>query len=226
MADYDNFYENLEEAVHRLVGTIVKYEDEFYLIDNIQNADDNIFRVHMRTLKNVLTGGKSITKKMNSPYFNKFRPFPLGMVNIGGHAKYLSRTPVRSRLQGLADNSLIETPIDDYEATSPPPVIPVRRGREKNVQWCSQEMEDCFKGDYPSFAETAEALDNAEIANHSVAFSRELALVRGFCGIRFLANKSGIIGQYHGKTNAVLLSPELKYLKESLEETGFFRLVF
>jgi hypothetical protein len=43
-----------------------------------------------------------LRKQMNSPLFNKFRPYPLGMCNTKGQrAYYLERQPNRKTEQGF-----------------------------------------------------------------------------------------------------------------------------
>jgi hypothetical protein len=49
-------------------------------------------------------------KQMNSPLFNKFRPYPLGMCNIkGSGCYYIERQPNRKTEQGLISSMLFET---------------------------------------------------------------------------------------------------------------------
>src|SRR3546814_12211748 len=41
-----------------------------------------------------------IRKNMDSPLFNRFRPFPLGMCNLNGETYFLCRSPTRNTQQG------------------------------------------------------------------------------------------------------------------------------
>ena len=47
-----------------------------------------------------------LRKTLNSPKFKKFRPFPLGMVNLGGDVYYMSKRPLRRSDQGLIEDQL------------------------------------------------------------------------------------------------------------------------
>lgn len=227
MANYPNFYENMEEMVHRLLNTVVKYADDFFSVHSIENNEDGIFRLVLDPLNGVRGEKTKMIKKMaNSPHFNRFRPFPLGMANCQGKAFYLYRRPLRSRLQGLSDNALLETCVEKIEATFTGLEVQqaraTRLGRERTVQWCSESMEDCFKGNYPTFEECIDAFKDTSVLNSSVAFHREFAIVKGFCGIIYLANKSGIVGFYREEDNTLHLNPKLFFLKESLEDLRLF----
>src|SRR5690349_7508913 len=117
-AKYPNFYENLKEAQDRLRGCIVLYSGEpNYIWAICDHKPDGKFRVYMSPIEVVHTTslppinqipsnhpslGSAIDtfldanaslpvvrKMMDSPAFNKFRPFPLGMCNQGSQAFYV-----------------------------------------------------------------------------------------------------------------------------------------
>jgi hypothetical protein len=57
-------------------------------------------------------GHPIIRKTMNSPKFNKFRPFPLGMCNSNGRCYFLERQPLRPKVeQGLIRSMVTEKQI-------------------------------------------------------------------------------------------------------------------
>jgi len=154
-----------------------------------------------------------LRKMMNSPLFNNFRPFPLGMVNYKGETFFVERQPVRpSTHQGLTSSMLIQKPVTFI--ASP------RNG----VEFYSPAMYDCIKGNYPSIEETIKSLTNPHCQNTAAAFHRNFALVRGPIGSLYLAYKSDIIGFLSDfSLNRVKLGKEFKYTKEVVEDLGVFK---
>ena len=152
-----------------------------------------------------------LRKMMNSPKFDRFRPFPLGNMNIDGMVAYLERRPTRYTQQGLIES-----------------MISCRRvcvGDKSGVGYSlfSKYMYDTIKGNYPSAQEALEGFNNDSIANEAVAFHRYFAFVRGPLGIVYLAYKNEIVGFTPDISVAeVRLGKEYSQLKETLEELNVF----
>lgn len=162
-----------------------------------------------------------LRKHMNSPKFNRFRPFPLGMCNVGTQTYYIERQPIRPKMeQGLTKAGLFETLITAGSRLDNP-----KRSLEV-VDMFSGSFRDCILGDHHDAYTVLANLLNPRIANDAHAFHREFALVRGPVGMIFLAYRSDIIGVLPHNTFGVLkLGDEFGYCREVVEELNLFNLV-
>lgn len=242
MKEYPNFYEDIAEAAKRLLGTVVKYDDEFYYVLCIgAHKPDGIFRIYLDPV-NVLehqhasdlpfTGGgdasavaldcylethkdsKILRKMMNSPAFNKFRPFPLGMINYDGKVIYSERAPTRHTQQGLT-SQMISAFTVDFEG-----------GRRWGAEICSSYMYDTYKGNYPSFEESIANLADDSCLNSGVAFSRNMALIKGPVNTLFLCYRGDVVGFIPSPTERIVrLAKKFNYLKEIIEDAGIFETI-
>jgi hypothetical protein len=168
-----------------------------------------------------------IRKKMDSPYFNKFRPFPLGMVNCGeenaGKCYYLERQPMRHREQGLTSSMVMETSITAGQQDLNP-ITP--NGGMHHTSFYTKYFEDMVKGVYPSAKECLDGLLDPAISNEAVAFHRLFALVRGPLDLLFLGYKDQIVGMLPDRNLGTLeLGKNFKHLKEIVEEQKVFATV-
>lgn len=160
-----------------------------------------------------------IRKMMNSPAFNKFRPFPLGMCNVSGGVTYLERGPVRHTQQGLTGSMITGTtptyvPIPGFPKAFVPHVT-------------SPDIADTILGNYPSAKECFQKLLDKSVGNTAAAFHREFAFMRGPVeGLIFLAYKSDIIGYMPAADlSCVKLSSTFLHLKEVTEALNVFDVV-
>lgn len=158
-----------------------------------------------------------LRKQMNSPLFNKFRPYPLGMCNMkGGGCYYIERMPTRKSEQGLTASMLQETNL-----TAQPDAL---AKRAMSVSITSIAFKECVMGSYPSAQECLTNLLDPDVTNTAVGFSREFAFVRGPMSIIFLAYKQDIVGVLPSSDfSAVRLGREFTHLKEVVEKTGLFQ---
>lgn len=156
-----------------------------------------------------------IRKMMNSPKFNKFRPFSLGMCNYGGSTFYLERSPTRYTQQGL-----INAMVNYYELMSSGGKQIVRRGIPELT---SAEFAKTVVGDYPSAKECITNLRDPEVVNTAAAFNRNFAFVKGPIGLLFLAYKFDVIGYMpYGDLSRVNIASEFRHTKEVVEELKLF----
>lgn len=165
-----------------------------------------------------------IRKNINSPLFQKFRPFPLGMCNVGNGCYYLTRGPTRHTQQGLMDNSISQFKVSLLKEDSSG-----RKGYNNNVKgvaFYSSSFRDVVKGVYPSLKETVEAFSDPTVTNEAVGFSRDFAIVKGPMNILFLDYKQDVIGYLpNGDLSKVILGREFKHTKEVVEELNAFSTV-
>lgn len=162
-----------------------------------------------------------IRKKLNSPKFNKFRPFPLGMYNDKSKCYYLERQPNRKGEQGLIRSMIDAATItagvngdsDEYVA------------RER-IDLFSPAFRSCIMNDHPPADECLARLLDPEITNEAVGFDRKFALVRGPIDLIFLAYKSDIVGVLPNNDLATLrLGRRYQHTREVVEELGLFNTV-
>lgn len=168
------------------------------------------------------TTGKSspiLRKMMNSPKFNKFRPFPLGMLNCKGRAMYVERSPTRHTQQGLTGaglNGLYFDVIDGSGSFSRP-------GGQTDVSSTCPGLYSTIMGIYPDVDLTLTNLTDDSISNTSTAFHREFAIVRGPMNLLFLAYKGEVIGYLpYSNTNEIKIGAKFSYVKEVVDELACF----
>lgn len=159
-----------------------------------------------------------IRKMLNSPKFNKFRPFPLGMLNTcKGRAIYVERAPTRHTQQGLTGSSLSGITFDLLvePGTMPKKLV--------SVSSCSAGLYSTIMGLYPDVDDTMSKMTDDNIANSSTAFNREFAIVRGPMDLLFLSYKGEIVGFLpYRNTNEVKISYKFSYVKEAVDELSCF----
>lgn len=161
-----------------------------------------------------------IRKMMNSPAFNKFRPFPLGMVNneLSKRVTYVERSPTRHSQQGLTDTMLVANPLPSLDPS------PSSEGIIKGLQpvnVMSPWLRKTIIGDYPH---SLEALARVRSMGwSSCAFSRKFAFSRGPVGTVFLTNKTEAVGFLVSEDlQKVRISKDYRFLKETVEELNVF----
>ena len=155
-----------------------------------------------------------IRKQMNSPLFNKFRPFDLGMCNIDGNVVYTERQPQRQTYQGLTQQMVYQLPV------SLGPRLSVTKNALVGIQ--HPAFKACVLAEHPSYDECIKNLLDPEISNEGVAFSRHFALVRGPVDTLFLAYKSDIVGAVTDGSKTLRLSKSHRHTREVIEELGVF----
>lgn len=240
MTDHVNFYENLHEAQMRLRSTVVMYDGlPYYVLAICNHKLDGIFRTYLLPLDrdkklsipdtgnfppnapelgtyldtwmDKMPGAGVLRKNMDSKHFNKFRPFPLGMINYGINTFYLERQPQRNREQGLTRSMIFETPV----LAAPPTPMQKTRTAGTNIDLHTAAFKACVSASHPSAQECLVALTDPTIDNNAAAFDRQFALVRGPIDMLFLAYKTDIIGVMPKNSFEHLrLGREFKHTKE------------
>lgn len=161
-------------------------------------------------------GHRIIRKKMNSPLFNKFRPFELGMVNVSGTAVFTERQPTRNTQQGLSTQMLTQ-----HRVSLTPK--PQGYGGDRLVEFLGLPFYNTLVGDYPSLKECIDNLKDESCTNDAAAFDRKFAIIRGPMNMLFLGYKDEVVGQLVNNDTSILrLSSKFKHVKESIEELGAF----
>lgn len=209
---YENFYENLEEASFRLNQSIVMYDNKPVFIHSLENHKDGIVRVQIQELPLSETENNAFTRKMiNSPKFNRFRPFELGNMNLlsGGviYPYRLERIPVRTRIQGTTGTN-----------TRLNPLFPELRNPNFNFNSLlyNEGFVEMCRGIYPTWNEYIET------GIPSCALGRDIAVrLSESTGLRFLKYKELYVGVVTEK-GVVVLYPKFNYLREAIEELLVF----
>lgn len=237
-----NFYESLKEAQMRLNQTIVMYDNEPYFVICIDNhKSDGIFRVYMEPLGSPrgLTFSSSpysanhpgidmdhfldtykdktpiIRKQLNSPLFNKFRPFPLGMCDSNGSTYYCERAPVRGTYQGL-NRDMLNSKLISLDTSKGGP------GRY-GPEMYSEDFRKTILGQYMSAQDALSHLVSNKVKNQSLSFHREFCFIKGPVGTLFLAYKTEVVGNVVNRDFSQLnLVKKYFYTQEVINELGVF----
>jgi hypothetical protein len=164
-------------------------------------------------------GTDIIRKMMNSPKFNKYRPFPLGMCNANNGCTYVERQPNRKVEQGLIQSMTVQTPVNMEMGLS--------MGEQRHtVDIYLPDFGNCVAGDYPSPQICLNNMLDLNVINTAVGFHREFALVRGPMAMLFLAYRNNIIGLLpNSDFSVVRLGTEFTYTKEVVDELRLFNTI-
>jgi hypothetical protein len=159
---------------------------------------------------------------MNSPLFNKFRPFPLGMCNVPGEGVfYIERQPNRKTEQGIISSMLDETLI-----TTAPPMGKLSKSRYVGgaVSCYGSAFRACVMAEHPTAEECLVNLLDPEIVNTAAAFHRHFALARGPLNMLFLAYKTDIVGILpRNDFSQVRIGKDFRHTREVIEELKLFQ---
>lgn len=165
-----------------------------------------------------MPGTKVVRKMMNSPKFNKFRPYPLGMCNFNGSVYYLERQPTRRTEQGLTHGM-----ITSQEVNLGPDNSKKSLNRSRMLDIYGPSFRACIKGEHPTAQECLDNLNDPDILNDAAAFHRQFAFVRGPLGMIFLAYKADIIGVLPNKDlSALRLGRDFRHTREVVEILDIF----
>jgi hypothetical protein len=213
--NYDNFYENLEEASFRLNGTVVLYDGNPVYVATLENHKDGIVRVNIMDLPldpNTMTS-PSTRKMINSPKFNKFRPFEVGNMNYLSQNGNLiplrvERIPARTRMQGANSTNMRISMVD--------PRLAAGAAFNWNNLICNEGFVEMVKNIYPTLPEFFESETPA------CCLSRDLTVNTversGVCYVFYKMESIGILNT----NGSLFLFPKYNYLKESLDAARIF----
>lgn len=126
---------------------------------------------------------KVIRKSMNSPLFNKYRPYPLGMCNYDTYVTYVERQPTRKTEQGLTRQMLDCTQVSVKGG-----------GKAPAIDLMHPAFRACVLAQHPSAKDCLAALLSNEFKNEALAFHRDFAFIKGPIDLVFLAYKADVIG--------------------------------
>lgn len=154
-----------------------------------------------------------LRKRIDSAKFNKFRPFPLGMVNQGGNTNFVLRHPARRVEQGLVKHMLIDRPIGNMN-------FGIRQFRTDPF---SDSFRACVKGEYPDPFECVDKMLDPNIGNNSVGFHRNFALYKGPLDVLFLSYKDTLVGFLPDNSfKSLRLSNSYLHTKEAVQDLNLF----
>lgn len=161
-------------------------------------------------------------KHLSSPKFNRFRPFPLGMCNIGTQCFYVERQPIRPMMhQGLVKYALHETLITTGSRRDNPAKV------LEKVDMFSEAFKDCILADHQKAEDVLAALTDPSVENDAHAFHREFALVRGPLNCTYLAYRTDIVGLLPNYDfSEVRLGLGFRHCREAVEELSLFERVY
>lgn len=160
-----------------------------------------------------------IRKMANSPKFDKFRPFPLGMVNKGDDVYYVRRTPVRPNTQqGLTQAMMVVKKVSLLGSNSP-----LSSYASNPVRVSDYALAECITNQYPDIGTVISSLNDKTVTNTGAAFHREFAIVRGPLRTLYLAYRDDIIGILpDNNTSELILGADYKHCREVVENLSVF----
>lgn len=157
---------------------------------------------------------KVLRKSMNSPLFNKYRPFPLGMCNYGSQVLYIERQPTRKTEQGLTRQMLDCSLITVNKGTAP---------KQPAIDTMQPSFRACILGQHPPAKECLAALVSDQFKNEALAFHRDFAFIKGPIDLVFLAYKADIIGVMpKNNFDFLKLGPNFRHCREVVESLRLF----
>ena len=157
-----------------------------------------------------------LRKHMNSPLFNRFRPFPLGMCVQGTRAYYVERQPNRKSEQGLIGTMMHQTLVTSSAEMR-------NAGFGDKIGIVSDEFRDCILGNHPTPKAALDGLLNPAYANEAMPFHRHFAFVRGPIDSLFLAYKTEVVGSLpNGDFSRIKLGKEQGHTKEVVADLKLF----
>lgn len=174
--------------------------------------------------------GKGLLRKeIGSPMFNKFRPFPLGNVNIGGSVIYTERTPTRNTNQGLRERSVFALnvlPVPNPTTGQGKRAKNYSFNNETSIQVFGPEFYTMLLGEYPTAQEILDAFKDPSVINTGAAFHREFSLFRGPLDMIILCYRDEGIGILpDGDLSSVVVGSRYSFLKESIQDLNCFQSV-
>jgi hypothetical protein len=201
------FWSGLDQAIQKLRGTCVLYDNEPCFIESIEASPDPASDTPRAFIKTFERPGGSY-KRLSSKKFNRFQDLPnLGYTNTPDKgAVFYKRAASTSASHGLsASNTRSVTSTGDQDAVS------------KNF-FISEEFRDSHLGIFPPIA-TALELSNEKL---SIAISRELAVFvsKTACLLQYKASINFGVFSSDGKTFYVF--PGREHLKNTLENLDGF----
>lgn len=197
-------FENVEQANFRLANSLIEYENKLYWVNEIRDGfADGIPRIYMWNPMD--ENRKTVRKQLNSPRFNRFRPFQMGFLNYfedgAKNCMFTSRQTARRNRQGLTKDTFAAHTVD---------------GQQKNLDLriCSgrESFAEMVNGIYPSFDEAVDALT----PNSAVAFDRNYAVRMDPTGLVTLYRKKERIGLIRKDTKEVYLFQLKQYYREEM----------
>jgi hypothetical protein len=199
-------YENVEEAESRLRSTVVMYDGKPVWVDHVvRGTGPSGLSVQIYSLPRLR---EKREVDLFDPKLN-MRNIPLGYVNYGHDALYLTRMPARRFKQGLNSEN-VHIPRDK-----------MFNEHGDRINWgtiySSQGFADSMSGKFPSFEEAAKKLaDESEFK--SVAFSRVFALSRNPLGLNILLYKGNEVAW--SESHAFKLPGNKSFLQQVIEQHG------
>ena len=169
---------------------------------------------------------KGVVRKMaNSPLFNKYRPFAIGMINCdqSGQVYYGRRGPTRHSQQGLTSSMFS---VRKVELLGSPSSSGGGLSASRVLSFVGDGAYLCYTNQYPTFDEVVTNLNDPATENNAAAFHREFAVLRGPIDMMFLAYREDIIGYMpKGDASELILARNHGYCKEVVEDLGIFTTV-
>ena len=184
-------------------------------IHTIHHTNQNQLGLYLDNFIKDNPSSRILRKRLDSPKFNKFRPFELGMYWNPPHVYYLQRQPNRLTQQGLINSMIL---VKELTLQDKAGVV-----NNNNVDLHGPEMKRCILGDHPDPYRCLSGLTNNKYVNEAAAFHRHFAFLKGPVDTIFLVYKSDVIGALpNGNFSQIRISRDFSYTREAVDELSLF----
>lgn len=198
-------YTTRDEAVNRLLRTIITYEGNPYRVIDVRGRDGAV----VLAIEAWPFDGMNVREvSVSDAALNGFRPMALGFMNYFRrgipHASWCYRSPARRMQQGLNDAN--------FRANT---LITQQRVALEHCQ-SSDAFREMIVGAYPSVDEANEMI----VPNSTIAVASKYAISMGVEGYKTVYYGTEPMGLLIG--GAFLLREDRQYAREQLMECGLF----
>lgn len=220
-------FEDLNQARARLSSGVFTFDGEPISVRTVEPHSDGVLRVFFDYLGHngePPAGRAGVRKMINSPSFNRFKPFDLGFINMNesrfgeaaeNRALFSARRPVRMSRSGLTGENFVAKAL--YGSLN-------REGRSQTegIDFShivnTRSFCDMVRGRYPSFSECFDYVRSNRAAGSSMAFDRKWALSREDSGLIWLYRDSEKVGLM-SERGLILLNAQ-RHFQEDISENS------
>ncbi len=220
----DYFWTDIEQAQERLTGSVVLYDGQPVVIQEITRGDPDPEKNRHGTPKaRILECGKpnadTSRKILSSAKFNQFRDMPnLGWFNPAGYpavgACFCTRRTVTTRTHGLINTNTI---VSSFNHNGGETTLQDGQQFQFSNIYHDKGWLDAHNGKFPSL--DAILVNIAE--NSAIAYSRRYAVLRDGIGIRWLYRNKDRVGLFAGVDTLMLLTKFVYLREEIMGDDGF-----
>lgn len=230
MLKTDFFWTDVHQAIDRLSGTVVLYDDIPHYVAEIQEgtADNPCPRGIIIPCGSGTDKKLGHRKLLNSPHFKRFRePINLGWVNpitnvkLLKQAYYIERNPIRARVHGLTSNNIsVKKVIHNTDELGFCTPFIENVGGHLSFLTSDEGIIHTHKKNFPNMQDILKNIQSKE----AIAYNNQYCIACNQFGTKFLYRQTTLIGIIQDTTNVLLLQKRFGYLRDEIMEDETFTL--